>query len=57
MACQMPTEDFLQLSPEADIASFGCTYPPSLSAGTEPKSKDSCWKLYDVYMRLSRMIG
>jgi len=26
-------------------------------SGTEPKSKDSCWKLYDVYMRLSRMIG
>ena len=65
MACQMPTKDFLHLSPEADIAPFGCTYPPPLSAGTEPtcKSKDIAesgiisWKLYDVYMRLSRMIG
>ena len=63
MACQIPTKDFLQLSSEADIAPFGCTYPPPLSAGTEPKSKDIAdsgiisWKLYDVYMRLSRMIG
>jgi len=44
MACPVPTKDFLQLGPEADIAPFGCIHPLPLSAGTDPKSQGHCWK-------------
>jgi len=44
MASPVPTKDFLQLSPEADIAPFVRIHLLPLSAGTEPNYQGHCWK-------------